>query len=124
MKIKLIFITCLMSIFSACTQNQKDMKPYVIEVTTFSYKAAVNADVFWKRDAEIEANYTSKQPGFISRESGYSKEKNEVVVVVRWEQQTDADSSMKKFMTDESVQDFANMIDGATMKMARYNVKR
>lgn len=121
---KKLIIIALVSIFTiGCSQNQKIVKPYVIEVTTFKYKATVDADEFWKRDAGIEADYTSKQPGYISRESGYSAADNEVVVVVRWKSQQDADASMKKFMNDTSVSDYAEMIDGATMKMARYEVK-
>jgi hypothetical protein len=121
---KLLFILVVASIFAtSCSQNQKDMKPYVLEVTSFKYNANVNADTFWTRDAEIEADYTSKQVGFISRESGYSESNNEVIVLVRWKTQADAAASMKKFMTETSVQDYAAMIDGPTMKMARYNVK-
>lgn len=99
------------------------MKPYVIEVTTFKYKASVDADAYWIEDAKVEADYTSQQPGFISRESGYAEDSNEVVVIVRWETQANADASMQKFMGDASVQKFANMIDGPTMQMTRYDVK-
>lgn len=107
----------------SCSQKQKDMKPYVIEVTTFKYNETVDTDMFWSRDAQIEEDYTKLQPGYISRESGYSENSNEVVVVVRWKTQADADASMKKFMEDKSVADYAAMINGATMKMARYNVE-
>jgi len=99
------------------------MKPYVIEVTTFKYKSTVDANEFWMEDAKIESDYTKHQPGYINRESGYSKDQNEVVVVVRWKTHADAEASMTKFMADESVKKFANMIDEATMKMARYEVK-
>ena len=99
------------------------MKPYVIEVVTFKYKNTVRADDFWAEDAKIEVNYTSKQPGFISRESGYSENDHEVLVIVRWKSMADADASMKKFMSDSSVKGFANMIDASTMKMVRYEVK-
>lgn len=107
----------------SCSQQQKDMKSYVLEITTFQYNTNVNADKFWTRDAQIEEDYTKLQPGFISRESGYSESGNEVVVVVRWKTQVDADASMKKFMEDTSVADYAEMINGTTMKMTRYNVK-
>lgn len=99
------------------------MESYVIEVTSFKYKTSVDAYDFWKEDAKIQDIYTSKQPGYISRESGYSKDSNEVVVVVRWKTMSDAEASMNKFMSDASVTTFANMIDGPTMKMARYDVK-
>ena len=121
---KTIFTIALVSFFTmGHSQNQEIMKPYVIEVTSFKYAAAIDADTFWARDAEIEADYTKLQPGFISRESGYSKSNNEVVVVVRWKTMADADASMQKFMADKSVMDYAEMIDGPTMKMNRYEVK-
>ena len=99
------------------------MNSYVIEVTTFKYKTTVDANTFWLEDAKVEANYTSQQSGFISRESGYSKIDKEVIVVVRWKTQADADASMAKFIADESVKNYTSMIDGASMKMARYEVK-
>ncbi len=117
---KLLIIVSMITI--GCSQQQQEMKPYVIEVTTFQYNSIVDADKFWTRDAQIEEDYTKLQPGYISRESGYSENNNEVVVVVRWKTLADADASMKKFMIDTSVADYAEMINGTTMKMTRYNV--
>lgn len=119
----LIIITVLSFVALSCSQNQTVMKPYVIEVTTFKFKESVDANKFWTRDAEIDADYTSQQSGYISRESGYSEGDLEVVVLVRWKTRADADASMKKFMSDQSVHDYANMIDGPTMKMTRYDIK-
>ncbi len=119
-KLALIFFGIVMM---SCNQNLEPMESYVIEVTTFKYKASVSAEKFWEEDAKVQEIYTSKQPGYISRESAYSIESNEVVVVVRWQTMTDAEASMSKFMNDASVATFANMIDGPTMKMARYSVK-
>ena len=99
------------------------MNPYVIEVVTFKYKSTVNDDVFWKEDAKIQTDYTSKQPGFISRESGSSNENKEVLVIVRWKTEADADASMKNFMKDRSVVEFVNMIEANTMKMKRYAIQ-
>lgn len=97
-------------------------KPYVIEVTTFKTNQEVDSGAFWARDAKIQEDYTSKQPGFISRESAFSEE-GEVLVVVRWEKMADAEASMNKFMQDASVADYAQMIDGPTMEMKRYSIK-
>ena len=120
---KLIIIAIVGIITMSCSQKQQEeMKPYVIEVTTFKYNTNVDADKFWARDSQIEEDYTKLQPGYISRESGYSENSNEVIVVVRWQTQADADASMKKFMGDTSVADYAAMINGTTMKMTRYNV--
>lgn len=119
----LIIATLLSIVLTSCSKNQENMKSYVIEVTTFKYKSTVDAAKFWTEDSKIKTGYTSRQSGFISRESGYSKNNNEVIVVVRWKTQQDADTSMQKFMSDTSVLDYVNMVDGPTMKMTRYDVK-
>lgn len=124
MKMKNLIIIAFVSIFTiSCSKDNKNLKEYVIEVTTFKYNKNVDPIKFWKRDKEIETDYTVKQPGFISRESGYSENNNEVLVVVRWNSKSNADASMKKFMSDISVQDYAAMINTSTMKMNRYQVK-
>ena len=120
---KLLTVLVLFTGLVSCSTNTEIMKPYVIEVVTFQYKSIVNATDFWKEDAKVEADYTGQQPGFISRESGYSENGNKVLVIVRWKSMADADASMKKFMNDTSVLDFANMIDAPTMRMVRYKVK-
>ncbi len=119
----LVISVLLGVIITGCSQNKNAMETYVIEVTTFKYKKSVTADAFWSEDARIEEQYTSQQPGFISRESGYSENLNEVIVVVRWKTKEDADASMAKFMKDTSVKTFADMIDESSMKMARYAAK-
>jgi len=104
-------------------KKEKNMDTYVIEITTFKMKSTVNADDFWVEDAMIDTNYTSKQPGYISRESAFDEDSNEVLVVAKWTTMEHADKSMQKFMKDASVANYANMIDGSTMKMKRYIVK-
>ncbi|MEM9341263.1 MAG: antibiotic biosynthesis monooxygenase [Bacteroidota bacterium] len=94
-------------------------KTFVIEVTRFRAKEGTDDEAFTKRDAEIEEDYTSKQPGFIRRESAQSED-GEWLVVVYWEDMESASASMQKFMGDASVADYAGMIDGATMKMKRF----
>lgn len=121
MKQLLLILVCMMAIQ---TNAQSDMKEsYVIEVTTFQFKKEVTPEVFWAADKAVEANYTAQQPGYISRESGYAKDQNEVLVLVKWKTMEDAEASMKKFMADGSVKDYAMMIDGSTMKMMRYIVE-
>lgn len=120
---KLLIPLILSTLIFTDQTKSEDREPYVLEVTTFSYKAKVDAELFWSEDAKVEANYTSKQPGFISRESGYSKETNEVVVVVRWKTTEAADASMQKFMEDTAVSNYVMMIEGSTMKMSRYDVR-
>ena len=116
---KFILIIIGITVLS-CHQNTETTDSYVIEVTSFQYKPSVSSDKFWEEDSKIQDLYTSKQPGYISRESGYSKDTNEVVVVVRWQTMKDAEASMAKFMGNNSVASYVNMIEGSTMKMSRY----
>lgn len=99
-----------------------ESKPVVLEVTTFKIKTTTSASAFQKLDAEVENSFTSKQPGFIKRQSGIN-DQGEYVVLVYWNTTADADASMQKFMSDASVADYASMIEGSTMKMARYTIK-
>lgn len=95
----------------------------VMEVTTFNINSDVSPETFAKRDVTIENDFTSAQPGFIKRQSGLD-DKGNYVVVVYWESVANADASMSKFMSDASVADYASMITGSTMKMARYNLDK
>lgn len=118
MKFKLVLLGMVaLSLLSSCTGG----KQVVLEVTTFKPKSTTNVSVFNQLDAEVEAKFTSKQPGFIRRQSGVN-EQGEYVVLVYWNTTEDADASMQKFMGDASVADYAGMIEGATMKMARYTI--
>ena len=69
----------------------------------------------------VEANFTSKQPGFIKRESARDENGN-YLVLVYWNTEADAEASMSKFMADPSVSDYAGMIEGESMKMNRYTI--
>jgi len=91
----------------------------IMEVTTFNINSGVNQTAFAKRDAKVENDFTSKQPGFIKRQSGVN-DKGNYVVVVYWENGANAEASMTKFMSDGSVADYAQMIDDSSMKMSRY----
>lgn len=120
MKYILIILTSLTML--SFGKKEKENNSYIIEITTFKIKSTVKTKDFWKEDAKIDANYTSKQPGYISRESGFDNETNEVLIVAKWNTKKDADASMQKFMTDNSVANYVNMIEGTTMKMKRYVV--
>ena len=94
----------------------------VLEVTTFKIKPTADNAAFNLLDQKVESTFTSKQPGFVKRQSGVSNE-GEYVVLVYWETVDDANASMQKFMSDKSVSDYASMIDAATMKMSRFEIK-
>ncbi len=109
---------CFVSWTNNKNSNSMDGKT-IMEVTTFNINSNANPIAFSKKDAQIEIEFTSKQPGFIKRQSGVD-DKGNYVVVVYWESIADADASMNKFMGDASVADYAQMIDAPTMKMSRY----
>ncbi|SHI59687.1 nuclear transport factor 2 family protein [Aquimarina spongiae] len=126
-------LVVLALVFSQCSTNKKKDSQSntentmegktIMEVTTFQVNEGVNPDDFEKRDAQIESDFTSKQPGFIKRQSGVN-EKGEYVVIVYWKSIPNADASMNKFMSDPSVADYAQMINANTMKMSRYGMDK
>ncbi|MFY7669499.1 hypothetical protein ACOSP6_00290 [Tenacibaculum sp. MEBiC06402] len=97
------------------------MKNTIVEVTTFSLKTTAISQTFNKLDSKVEDNFTSKQPGFIKRESGVD-ENGVYTIIVYWKTMSDAEASMNKFMGDTSVADYASMIEGSSMKMNRYTI--
>lgn len=115
---KRILLWLPMLFFMSCSKPAS----YVLEITTFKTKPATNASAFHKLDGEVEARFTSKQPGFMKRQSAVTEE-GEYVVLVYWNSMEEAEASMNKFMSDESVAGYASMIDGATMSMSRYRVR-
>ena len=119
-KLTLVFMTALLSY---CTNGKPDTNQIIMEVTTFKINAGVNPGDFKARDLQVENDFTSKQPGFMKRQSGVN-EKGEYVVIVFWDKASNADASMKKFMGDNSVADYAKMIDATTMKMSRYTMDK
>ena len=91
----------------------------VIEVTSFNLNADVEAQVFQDRDAEIEEDFASVQPGFLKRLSGLDAD-GKYVVMVFWESLEDADASITAFGSDPTVADYFAMIDGNTFAAERY----
>lgn len=118
MKSKLFGISLFAMAIASCNSAEKKVET-VLEVTSFNIKTTVSELEFNELDAEIEETFTSKQPGFIRRQSGVD-EQGRYVVLVYWKSLADAEASMNKFMSDESVANYAGMIDGSTMKMSRF----
>ncbi len=128
MQIKIISFLqlAILFCFASCGTNKNVSTvngKTIIEVTTFNINPNANPMAFAKRDTEVESDFTSKQPGFIKRQSAVD-DKGNYVVVVYWKNVADAAASMNKFMTDASVADYAKMIDGPTMKMSRYAIDK
>ena len=123
MKIKLIALGIVAALVTGCAGGGSKVEPSVLEVTTFKIKTTANSTSFIKMDAEVESQFTSKQPGFIRRQSGLN-DQGEYVVLVYWKSLEDAAASMQKFMGDPLVADYSSMIEGSTMKMARYTINK
>lgn len=120
MKSQLIVIATIALLTVSCKKNQK-AEPSVLEVTTFSLKTIANGQEFNGLDAQVQDNFTSKQPGFIRRESSVD-ENGTYTILVYWKTLADAKASMEKFMSDSSVSDYAGMIEGSSMKMNRFTI--
>ncbi|MCL5129410.1 hypothetical protein [Algibacter sp. L4_22] len=123
-KIKYILIFLVCSTILSCNTNKDSNRTYIVEILSFKYKRTINASDFWKEDSKVLSNYSLKQPGFISRESGFNEEKNEVLIVLRWNTAADAEASMRKFLSDKSISKFVNMIDLNSMKVTRYVINK
>ncbi len=93
----------------------------VIEITTFNLNTGVDVNAFTTRDAEIEQDFASQQPGFIRRTSGVDAD-GKYAVIVFWETLADADASIAAFGVDPTVADYFAMIDGNTFMAERFEI--
>lgn len=120
MKLKMLTLLMIATLTISC-KNQQITEPAILEVTTFKLKTTANKTAFNTLDSQVENSFTNKQTGFIKRQSGFDANGNYVVIVF-WNTIENVQASMKKFMTDSSVAQYASMIDASTMKMNRYKV--
>lgn len=97
----------------------KDRKPYVIEIATFKENPQVQRDTFEKRDMQVEADYISRQNGYITRRIGVA-ENGQRLMMIFWKTLADADAGMKEFKKDQSVADYYKMIDWKTVQLQRF----
>jgi hypothetical protein len=95
----------------------------VIELVTLKLKDGVSAAQFKSVDQDIQANYISKRPGFLSRESAPGAN-HTWLVIVHWRSVADADASMKSFSTAPASKQFMSMIVPGSMVMSLYGWSR
>ena len=100
---------------------ESNIEPTVIEIATFQLADGVSPAQFAPLDAAVERNHVSKQPGFVSRETGYT-DQGEWLVVVHWENIEAAEGSMASFANAPAAADFMANLDAATMSMTRYEI--
>ncbi len=91
----------------------------VIETVTFRLNEGVERAQFEEQNRSMEANFISKQPGLIARETAVS-DAGDWIVVLHWERAEDAQASMDKFLAVPDTKDFTALIDLDTFKMTRY----
>ncbi|MEM7801112.1 MAG: hypothetical protein AAF633_18105 [Chloroflexota bacterium] len=91
----------------------------IVEIATFQLKDGVSIADFQKLDKAVEVEHVSKQPGFVSRESG-STEDGAWVAIVHWKTAADAEASMASFGNAPAAADFMANLDASTMQMTRY----
>lgn len=98
------------------------MENQVIEITYFKPKESVTQEDFGARNIRVGIEYASKQPGFISRETGVNSD-GTWVIVVHWQSLEDSEASMQKWMTESSVDDFKEMIEPSSFKMSVFQTR-
>lgn len=91
----------------------------VIEIATFSLKPGVTPEDFLPLDQAVEEQHVSRQPGFISRESGVTED-GEWLVIVHWRSVEDVDASMASFASAPAAAAFMANLQADTMQMKRY----
>ena len=101
------------------SNSLKDAKPYVIELGTYQINKQVLRDSFEKRDKQIEADYISRQTGYITRRGGIA-ENGERLMMIYWKTVADADAAMKEFLQDKTVADYYKMIDWKSVDLKRF----
>jgi heme-degrading monooxygenase HmoA len=109
----------LFSIKNDESNSLKDKKPYVIELATFRAKQQIQRDTFDKRDQEVDADYISRQSGYITRRIGIAED-GERLMMIYWQTLENADAGMKEFLKDNSVADYNKMIDWKTVDLKRF----
>ena len=109
----------------ACTASppevENTIEPTVIEIATFELANGVDPAQFAPLDEAVERDHVSKQPGFVSRETGYT-DQGEWLVIVHWESIEAAEASMASFTAAPAAADFMANLDPSTMPMMRYEI--
>ncbi|MGG7955146.1 hypothetical protein PGN61_22830 [Klebsiella aerogenes] len=93
----------------------------VVEVVTAKLKTGVTPLSFSIIDKKVGRDFVSKQPGFISRETGFNDD-GEWLVIVHWKTINDADNSMRKFKSVPEAQTWMDSINVNSMNMSRYEI--
>ena len=99
-------------------QARAEDQHVALEVVAVKLKTASDLDAFRKNDKVI-AEWVSKQPGFISRETATGPD-GEWFTIVHWASLKDAENAGALFMQSEQGKTAMSMIDQNTMLYKHY----
>ncbi|MEM7430699.1 MAG: hypothetical protein AAF351_02045 [Pseudomonadota bacterium] len=117
-----VSIAILCAACNATADSASDVQDAtVIEIATFKLKDGVDHATFAPLDKAVEVNHVSQQPGFVSRETGYT-EQGDWLVIVHWSSLEAADASMNSFSSAPAAAEFMNHLEMSTMTMTRYAI--
>jgi glyoxylase-like metal-dependent hydrolase (beta-lactamase superfamily II) len=91
----------------------------VIEIALFNLAPGTTPEQFAPIDHAMERDYISKQPGFITRESG-AGDHGDWLVVNHWKTVEDAQAAMVAFASAPATQAFMKHLDAKTMLNRHY----
>ncbi len=99
-------------------QAQAEEQHVALEVVAIKLKAGGDMDAFRKND-KATAELVSKQPGFVSRETGSGPD-GEWFVIVHWASLKDAENAGAVFMQSGQAKVSMSMIDQNSMFFKHY----
>jgi hypothetical protein len=92
-----------------------------VETVRFQLAEGVDLADFLKVNQQVENEYMARRPGFVARTTALSKD-NEVLVVVTWASQADAEATMGAFFGAPETQQFLAAVDKTTVSSGSYSV--
>jgi hypothetical protein len=91
----------------------------VVETVRFRLNDGVEVSDFLKLNERVENEYMALRPGFVSRQTALSAD-NEVLVLVTWASEQDADATIGAFFGAPETQEFLAAVDKQTVASGRY----
>jgi hypothetical protein len=92
-----------------------------VETVRFRLSDGVEVSDFLKLNQKVENEYMALRPGFVARQTALSED-NEVLVMVTWASEQDADATIGAFYGAAETQDFLAAVDKSTVSSGRYSL--
>jgi secreted protein with Ig-like and vWFA domain len=91
----------------------------VVETQTFRLADDADEAAFLAADRRVQDEFVWRQPGFVRRTTATGAD-GEWLVVVLWQSLEQAEAAQTAFKTDAAAADFMTLVDGASVRIARY----